>query len=148
MAETGDLIKLYSGQILDLAASISHIDRLEAPDASQMKRSALCGSTVTVDLRIADGVVTDFGQDVKACALGQASASVLGNAVIGLPLQTIRQGRDQLRAMLKEDGPAPDAPFEGLAVLEPAKAYKNRHDSILLAFDATVEAMEGLEATG
>ncbi|MEM7441365.1 MAG: iron-sulfur cluster assembly scaffold protein [Pseudomonadota bacterium] len=148
MAQGGDLIKLYSGRILELAGSIPHIDRLAAPDASQMKRSPLCGSTVTVDLAIRDGVVAEFGQDVKACALGQAAASVLGSAVLGQPLSAIRQGRDQLRAMLKEDGPVPDAPFEDLGVLIPARDFKNRHDSILLAFDATVEAMERLDATG
>lgn len=147
MAENADLIKLYSGKILELAANIPHADRLDAPDATQMKRSPLCGSTVTVDLKIKDGRVTDFGQDVKACALGQASASVLGGAVIGQTLDTIRKGRDQLKAMLKQDGPVPDPPFDGLAVLEPARAYKNRHASILLAFDATVEALEQLEAT-
>lgn len=147
MSENADMIKLYSGQILELAANIPHADRLDAPDASQMKRSPLCGSTVTVDLRIENGIISDFGQDVKACALGQASASVLGGAVVGQNLETVRKGRDQLKAMLKQDGPVPDAPFDGLSVLEPARAYKNRHASILLAFDATVEAMEQLEAT-
>lgn len=148
MSDNADMIKLYSGRILELAASIPHAERLENPDATEMKRSPLCGSTVTVDLRIEDGTIADFGQDVKACALGQASASVLGGAVMGQTLDTVRKGRDQLRAMLKSDGPVPDAPFDELSVLEPARAYKNRHASILLAFDATVAAMEGLEQTG
>lgn len=148
MAENADLIKLYSGRILELAADIPHAERLANPDASQMKRSPLCGSTVTIDLKLSNGVISDFGQDVKACALGQASASVLGAAVIGQTLDTVRKGRDQLKAMLKQDGPVPDAPFDGLEILEPARAYKNRHASILLAFDATVAAMEELEATG
>ena len=148
MSNNGDLIKLYSGRILELAADIPHADRLTTPDASQMKRSPLCGSTVTVDLVIENGVVADFGQDVKACALGQAAASVLGSTIIGRSLDEVRRGRDQLKDMLKNDGPVPDAPFAELAVLEPARAFKNRHASILLAFDATVAALETLEQTG
>ena len=127
MSDASDMIKLYSSRILALAADIPHDERLENPDASEMKRSPLCGSTVTVDVAFKDGVVADFGQDVKACALGQASASVLGDAVLGQSLPTIRAGRDQLAAMLKSDGPVPDAPFHGLEVLQPAKAYGLPH---------------------
>ena len=144
MTDASDMIKLYSNRILALAADIPHSDRLDAPDASELKRSPLCGSTVTVDVQVKNGVVSDFGQDVKACALGQAAASVLGAAVVGQSLETIRKGRDELAGMLKSDGPAPSAPFEELKVLEPAKAYKNRHASVLLAFDATVAAIESL----
>jgi NifU-like protein involved in Fe-S cluster formation len=144
MTDASDMIKLYSNRILALAADIPHAERLEAPQASEMKRSPLCGSTVTIDVNVANGVVSDFGQDVKACALGQAAASVLGAGVIGQTLDTVRKGRDQLSAMLKSDGAVPDAPFEGLEVLQPAKAYRNRHASILLAFDATVCALESL----
>ncbi|WP_069299101.1 iron-sulfur cluster assembly scaffold protein [Neptunicoccus sediminis] len=144
MTDASEMVKLYSNRILALAADIPHAERLNAPEASDMKRSPLCGSTVTVDVCVKDGVVSDFGQDVKACALGQASASVLGAAVMGQSLSTIKTGRDQLAAMLKSDGPVPDAPFDGLEVLQPAKAYKNRHASILLAFDATVAALESL----
>ncbi|MEJ6710330.1 MAG: iron-sulfur cluster assembly scaffold protein [Amylibacter sp.] len=144
MTDASDMIKLYSNRILALAADIPHSDRLDAPDASEMKRSPLCGSTVTVDVQVKDGVVSDFGQDVKACALGQAAASVLGEVVVGQSLETIRKGRDELAQMLKSDGPAPSTPFEELKVLEPAKAYKNRHASVLLAFDATVAALESL----
>lgn len=144
MTDASEMVKLYSNRILALAADIPHTERLDAPQASQMKRSPLCGSTVTVDVSVDKGVISDFGQDVKACALGQASASVLGGAVIGQSLETIRKGRDQLAAMLKSDGPVPDAPFDGLEVLQPAKAYKNRHASILLAFEATVTALESL----
>lgn len=144
MSDATDMIKLYSNRILALAADIPHSERLDAPDASEMKRSPLCGSTVTVDVAVENGVVSAFGQDVKACALGQAAASVLGEAVVGQSLDAIRQGRDELAAMLKADGPAPSAPFDELKVLEPAKAYKNRHASVLLAFDATVAALESL----
>ncbi len=141
-AET-DMIKLYSGRILALAADMPHATRLEAPDASAKKRSPLCGSTVTVDISLTDGVISAFGQDVKACALGQAAASVIGGAVIGLREGDVQTGRDQLHEMLTAGGPVPSAPFDGLAVLEPAKDYKNRHASILLAFDATLAAIAG-----
>ncbi|GAA4229476.1 NifU-like protein involved in Fe-S cluster formation [Sagittula marina] len=138
-AET-DLIKLYSGRILELAADIPHLGRLDAPDASVKKRSPLCGSTVTVDLNMRDGKVSGYAQDVKACALGQAAASVVGGAIVGQTPEQIGAARDALRDMLKSDGPTPPAPFEGLEVLRPASAYKNRHASILLALDAAVEA--------
>lgn len=137
-----DLLNLYSKRILALAAGIPHIGRLDAPDGSAMKRSPLCGSTVTVDVKVKDGRISDFAQDVKACALGQASASVLGAAVMGRSREEISAGRDQLDAMLKKGGPAPDAPFNELEVLEPAKDYKNRHASILLAWDATLAATD------
>ena len=145
MAET-DLKKLYAGRILELAADIPHSERLEAPDASVKKRSPLCGSTVTVDVSVTDGRISDFGQDVKACALGQASASVLGAVAIGRTLEEIETARDQLRAMLKENGPVPDAPFDDFAVLEPARDFKNRHASIMLALEATAEAMAKAQA--
>lgn len=140
MSTDGDLIKLYSGQILALAADIPHLERLAAPTATVKKRSPLCGSTVTVDVVIEDGKVAEFGQDVKACALGQAAASVVGANIIGRSHDEILQARDQLKAMLKEEGPMPDAPFDGLKVLLPARDYKNRHASIMLALDALAEA--------
>lgn len=136
-----DMIKLYSGRILALAADMPRTMRIATPDGTAKKRSPLCGSTVTVDIMMTDGKVSDYAQDVKACALGQAAASVIGNAVVGLTPDQIQNGRDQLQAMLKTDGPVPAAPFDGLDVLEPAKDYKNRHASILLAFDATLEAI-------
>ncbi|MEP3345970.1 MAG: iron-sulfur cluster assembly scaffold protein [Litoreibacter sp.] len=142
MSENNDLIKLYSGQILALAADIPHTDRLQNPHASVKRRSPLCGSTITVDLNMANDCVSEFGQDVKACALGQAAASVVGGAVVGRNEDEIRRAQTQLKAMLKSDGPAPDAPFDELKVLLPAKEFKNRHASIMLALDATVEAIE------
>jgi NifU-like protein involved in Fe-S cluster formation len=145
MSGESDLIKLYSARILELAADIPHLDRLDAPQASVKKRSPLCGSTVTVDLTIEDGKVAAFGQDVKACALGQAAAAVVGAAVIGCTRDQIETARDQLKAMLKSDGPVPDAPFDGLEVLIPARDFKNRHASILLALDATAEAFSQAE---
>ncbi|KUJ81800.1 iron-sulfur cluster assembly scaffold protein [Ruegeria profundi] len=145
MSGENDLIKLYSGRILSLAADIPHLDRLDHPDATVKKRSPLCGSTITVDLNVQDGKVSDFGQDVKACALGQASASVVGSAIIGATRAQVETARDQLAAMLKKGGPAPDAPFNGLEVLIPARDYKNRHASIMLALEATAEALEQAE---
>lgn len=141
-----DLIKLYSGRILELAASIPHQGRLPAPMGTARKRAPLCGSTVTVDVTMAEGRISGFAQDVKACALGQASASVLGRVVLGRSRAEIEAARDALRAMLKEGGPVPAAPFEGYEVLIPARDYKNRHASILLALDALSEAMVAAEA--
>lgn len=137
-----DLVSLYSGRLLELAADIPRIGRLDAPDASVRKRSAQCGSSVTVDLVIGDGVVVDFAQDVKACALGQAAASVLGRVVIGRSLHELVTARDQLAAMLSGTDAAPDAPFQDFQALLPARDFKNRHASILLAIEASVEAFQ------
>lgn len=142
MSGDNDLIKLYSQRILALAADIPNTARLEAPDATVKKRSPLCGSTVTVDLEMEDGHVAAYGQDVKACALGQAAASVVGGAIVGCTPDQIREARDALKAMLKEDGPTPPAPFDALEVLRPAQSYKNRHASIMLALDAATEAAD------
>ena len=140
MSTDGDLIKLYSGQILALAADIPHLDRLQNPDATVKRRSPLCGSTVTVDVTMDGGKVAAFGQDVKACALGQAAASVVGAHVIGRTPAEIETARDQLKAMLKTGAEPPEAPFDDLKVLLPARDYKNRHASIMLTLDALVEA--------
>lgn len=142
MSGENDLIKLYSSRILSLAADIPHLDRLDHPDATVKKRAPLCGSTVTVDLRMDNGRIVEFGQDVKACALGQAAASVVGSAVVGLTQGEIETARDQLKLMLTAEGPVPDAPFQELEVLIPARAYKNRHASILLCVEATLEALQ------
>lgn len=140
-AVSDDLLKLYSDRILELAAAIPHVGRLEDPDGTAKKRSRLCGSTVTVDVKVEDGRIADFAQDVKACALGQSSASVLGANVIGRTRDEIEKGHAELEAMIRQDGPAPSAPFDQLEVLMPARDYKNRHASILLAWEATLEAM-------
>ncbi|MFA9230668.1 MAG: iron-sulfur cluster assembly scaffold protein [Microgenomates group bacterium] len=141
-----DLIKLYSGRILELAATIPHQTRLAAPTGTARKRSPLCGSTVTVDVVMRDGVVVEFGQDVKACALGQASASILGAAVLGRNLPQLTVARDEVRDMLMSNGPVPASPFDGYQVLIPASDYKNRHASILLVLDATIEAATAIPA--
>lgn len=144
MADT-DLIKLYSDKILQLAADIPLTDRLEASGATVRKRSPLCGSTVTVDVVVSNGKITAFGQDVKACALGQASAAVLGQVVIGRTRAEVETARDQLKAMLTEGAPTPEPPFEGYDVLTPARDFKNRHASILLALEATADAVAEAE---
>ena len=141
-----DLIKLYSTRILGLAADIPHLGRLPAPHGTARRRSPLCGSTVTADVVVQNGRIAEFAQDVKACALGQASAAVLGEAVIGRSLPELQAARDALRAMLKEGGPVPAAPFDGYETLLPARDYKNRHASILLALEAACEAMEAASA--
>jgi NifU-like protein involved in Fe-S cluster formation len=144
MPET-DLIKLYSERILALAADIPHLERLEQPDATVKRRAPLCGSTVTVDITLDNGKISTYGQDVKACALGQAAASVVGANVIGCTRSQIESARDALLAMLKSDGPTPPAPFDGLEVLRPARDYKNRHASIMLTLEAIAEAMDAAE---
>jgi NifU-like protein involved in Fe-S cluster formation len=136
-----DLIKLYSGRILELAADIPLTDPLPRADATARKRSPLCGSTVSVEVAMTDGRVTGFSQNVRACALGQAAASVTGAAIIGCTEAQVIRARDQLKAMLTEDGPVPDAPFAELGVLLPAREFRNRHASIMLALDAAVEAI-------
>lgn len=142
-----DLLSLYSSRILALAADIPHHGRLPAPQGTARKRSPLCGSTVTVDVVVEDGRIAAFAQDVRACALGQASASILGAAVVGRSLAELTAAESALRAMLKDGGPVPQPPFEGYEVLLPAREYKNRHASILLALEATVAAMTEAEKT-
>jgi NifU-like protein involved in Fe-S cluster formation len=142
VAESNDLINLYSKRILALAADIPHTERLSNPTSTAMKRSPLCGSTVTVDLSVKEGRIVEYGQDVKACALGQAAASVVGASAVGRSIEEIRTARDELKAMLKNNGPVPGAPFDGLEVLMPAKDYKNRHASILLTLDAILAAFD------
>jgi NifU-like protein involved in Fe-S cluster formation len=140
---------LYSAKLLKLAANLPRVGRLAAPDASVEKVAKLCGSRVVVDVTVADGQVADFAQDVKACALGQAAASVLGSQVIGASLSELEVARDQFRAMLKEGASPPEGRFSDLAMLAPVKDYPARHASTLLAFEAAAEAVRtALEAKG
>ncbi|ALL12287.1 iron-sulfur cluster assembly scaffold protein [Caulobacter henricii] len=132
---------LYSARILTLVANIPYAGRLAAPDASSEKTAKLCGSRIVVDVVMVDGKVSQFAQEVAACALGQASAAILGAHIIGADLAEIELARDSLRAMLKLSGPAPEGRFSELAVLEPVKAYPARHASTLLAFEAAAEAV-------
>lgn len=141
MAEN-DLMQLYSRRILALTTAIPHQGRLPHPTGSAMRRSPQCGSSVTVDVVMQDGRVAEFAQAVRACALGQASAAVLGGSVIGQQRETIQTAREALQLMLKENGAPPDAPFAELEALLPARDYPNRHASILLAWDATLAAID------
>lgn len=145
MAEDEELTALYSTRILALAADMPRCGRLDSPDATGRARSPLCGSTVSVDLCLADGRIHDYRQQVRACALGQAAASVVGGAVIGCSRDDIARARDELARMLG-GGPPPQAPFDGLAVLTVARSHRNRHASILLALDATLAAFDDAAA--
>lgn len=132
---------IYNRRILELAADIPHLGRLAHPDGSATAHSKLCGSTVTVDVNLVEGRVSAFAHDVKACALGQASSSIMARNVIGATLADLMQVRDTVRRMLKEQGAPPDGKWQDAAVLEPVREYKARHASTLLTFDAVVEAV-------
>jgi NifU-like protein involved in Fe-S cluster formation len=139
---------LYSAKVLTLAANMPHAGRLASPQATSEKVSKLCGSRVVVDLSVTDGRVSDFAQEVKACALGQASAAVLGAHVLGARVEEIETARDALKAMLKSGGAPPQGRFADLAVLEVVRDYPARHTSTLLAFEAASEAARAaVEAT-
>jgi len=131
---------LYSARILSLAANIPRIGRLPAPQASVEKASKVCGSRVVVDLNLQDGRVSDFAQEVQACALGQTSAAVLGAHAMGATVEELQTARDRLRAYLKGEGPAPDGRFSELSVLGPVREFPARHASVLLAFECAAEA--------
>ena len=132
---------IYNRRILELAADIPRLGRLPHPDASATAHSKLCGSVVTVDVTLRDGRVADFAHDVKACALGQASSSIMARNVIGATAEELTDVRDQVRRMLKENGAPPAGKWADAAVLEPVRDYKARHASTLLTFDAVVEAV-------
>ncbi len=137
----------YSSAVLRLAADISHVGRLEAPDASVRKVSRICGSALTLDIQLDEaGRIADLGLEVEACALGQASASVFAASAVGADETEILAGRDALKAMLREGGPIPGGRFAALGALEGARDYRQRHGSILLAFEAGVEAMAAARA--
>jgi NifU-like protein involved in Fe-S cluster formation len=137
---------IYNKRILEFAASIPRIGRLPAPDATATAHSRLCGSTVTVDLKMDGDVVSDFAHEVKACALGQASSSVMARHVVGARASELRGVRETMQRMLKENGPPPDGRFADLAYLEPVRDYKARHASTMLTFDAVVDAIDQIEA--
>lgn len=136
---------IYNAKILEFAGNIPRIGRLDNPDATASAHSKLCGSKVTVDLNMRDGAVSDFAHDVKACALGQASSSIMANNIIGSTAEELRRVRAEMYAMLKEGGPAPEGRFSDLKYLEPVRDYKARHASTLLTFDAVVDALDQIE---
>ena len=137
---------IYNQRILALAAHIPLLGRLPAPMGTAVAHSRLCGSKVTVDLMMDNGVVTDFAQEVKACALGQASSSLMASHIIGSSGEELRVVRDALRSMLKENGAPPTGKWQDAVVLQPVSAFKARHASTLLVFDAVVDAVTQIEA--
>ena len=140
------LNEIYNKRILELAADIPRLGRLERPDASATAHSRLCGSTVTVDLKLAGDTVADFAHEVKACALGQASSSIMARHVVGSTADELRELRETVRRMLKESGVPPQGKWADIALLEPVRDYKARHASTLLTFDAVVDAIGQIEA--
>ena len=136
---------IYNKRILEFAGNLERIGRLAEPDAVATMHSKLCGSTVTVYLKMTDGVVTDFAHEVKACALGQASSSVMARNVIGATAEELKAVRDAMYAMLKENAPSPEGRFEDLKYFEPVREYRARHASTLLTFDAVVDCIRQIE---
>ncbi|WP_074381632.1 iron-sulfur cluster assembly scaffold protein [Bartonella doshiae] len=136
---------IYSDKIFEYAAHISRIGRLHNPDATSKKHAHLCGSTITVDLKVKNCIVTDFAHEVHACLLGQASASLVASHVIGQTTEDITALREIIYYMLTENGPPPQAPFEAFSCLQHIKDYKARHASTMLAFDATIDCIEQIE---
>ena len=137
---------IYNARILDFAGSIPRIGRLADPDATATAHSRLCGSTVTVELKMDGDEVTDFAHEVKACALGQASSSIMAQNIVGAQAGELREVRETMRKMLKEAGPPPEGRFADLKFLEPVRDYKARHASTMLTFDAVVDALDQIEA--
>jgi NifU-like protein involved in Fe-S cluster formation len=137
---------IYNKRIIELAGNIPRIGRLAAPDASATAHSKLCGSTVKVDIKMEGPVVSDFAHDVKACALGQASSSIMARHVVGSNADELRQLRETVRKMLKENGSPPEGKWGEIALLEPVRDYKARHASTMLTFDAVVDAINQIEA--
>ena len=141
------LNEVYNRRIIELAGNIPRIGRLSAPDASATAVSRLCGSTVTIDLAMNGDTVTDFAHEVKACALGQASSSIMARNIVGSKASELRELREGMRKMLKENGAPPaNGKWSDIAVLEPVRDFKARHASTLLTFDAVVDAIGQIEA--
>lgn len=141
-----ELSDLYNDRILALAAAIPPARHLAHPDTKASAHSKLCGSTIAVELQVADGRVVDYGQTVKACLLGQASASIVAANIVGTPVEEIRRVAAEMRRMLKENGPPPGGKWADLGVLEPVREVKGRHASTLLVFEAILRALDAMEA--
>ncbi len=139
---------LYNERILEFAGNISHLGRLDAPDGTATAHSKLCGSTVTVDLKLTNGLVSDFAHEVRACALGQASSSMMARHIVGASAEELRALRQTVTRMLKEGGAPPEGRFADMRYLEPVREHKARHASTLLTFDAVEAALEKAEAGG
>ncbi|MGV3575550.1 MAG: iron-sulfur cluster assembly scaffold protein [Devosia sp.] len=136
------LIELYSDKILDIAANALQPGRLPAPDASARKVSRICGSVIEVDIAVTDGVITGYGAEVSACALGQTSAAIVAREIVGTRVEDFRATALQVREMLKAEGSPPDGKWSDLAYLEAVREFPARHASTLLVFDAVVDAID------
>lgn len=136
--------ELYNKEILGLAANMTHLDRLSDPDITVTKTSRICGSKVTVDLKLKDGVIVAYAQEPKACALGQASCALAAKLMEGETDESFKKAADQMTAMLKENGPAPEGKWEVFKIFEPARDISSRHASIMLPFDAVRDAFRQL----
>src|SRR5262245_2261375 len=137
---------IYNKRIIELAGNIPRVGRLSDPDASATAHSKLCGSTVKVDLKMEGDTVTDFAHEAKACARGQASSSSMASHVVGSTASELRELREAVRKMLKENGSPPDGKWAEIKFLEPVRDYKARHASTMLTFDAVVDAIGQIEA--
>jgi NifU-like protein involved in Fe-S cluster formation len=141
-----ELDEIYNTKLLELAAHIPCSERLQSADATATAHSKLCGSTVTIDLKMGSDQVAGYGQSVKACLLGQAAASIVGANIVGATARELRMAKEEMLRMLKEEGPPPTGRFAELAVLEPVRHYKARHGSVMLTFDAIETALSEIEA--
>jgi len=141
-----DLSDLYSEKILQIAGNQPIPGRLPDPDASARRVSRVCGSTIEVDITVEDGVITGYGHEISACALGQTSAAIVATHIVGTPVEEFRALREQMTAMLKEVGPPPSGKWDDLRYLEPVREYRPRHTSTLLVFDAVADALDKIES--
>jgi NifU-like protein involved in Fe-S cluster formation len=137
-----DIDDIYNAKILELAADIARTNRVAVPQASASARSRLCGSEVAIDLSLREGLVSDYGQTVKACLLGQAAASIVGREIVGTSADELHAVARTVRAMLKENGPPPEGRWADFKVLEPVRDYKHRHDAVMIVFDAVEKALD------
>jgi NifU-like protein involved in Fe-S cluster formation len=137
--------EIYNSRVIELAANIPRLERLENPDASASAHSRMCGSSVTVDINMQDGIVSGYGQQVKACLIGQLAASVTGSNIVGCTADELRAVREQMLNMLKNGGPPPVGKWADLSLLEPVRNYKQRHASAMLVFDAIIKAINQIK---
>ncbi|RCL03513.1 MAG: Nitrogen-fixing NifU domain-containing protein [Candidatus Tokpelaia sp. JSC161] len=139
------ITEIYNHEILRYASYLSYPPKIKQPDAKACKHSKLCGSTISVELKMENGIITDFSQKVHACVLGQASASIMAQNIIGVSAEEIKNLKNTIRTMLEKNGPTPKRQFSAFSCLQVAKPYKTRHASIMLVFDAITDCIEQIE---
>ena len=145
MSDNSEMIDLYSKKILEFAGNIPLTTPLDTFSGTATRRSPMCGSNLQVWITVNGGKITNFSHEVKTCALGQASSAIIAEQIIGLNIDQVKLGRDQLFNMLTKNGPIPQNPFENLEVLLPAVSYKNRHASIMLSFETIIDAYANIK---